>query len=294
MTLIVDMETMVHRVVFEFGHIASDIDSSHESNLSGAAARLGSPHVDTSALQGTLRTAAQAVRTALANFDGRGLSGGRPTQYQLDVVADTAACDVLMAAGLEVFSEETGRQGSGELLAVIDPVDGSTNTDRGIPFSCISICVLDMQGPLVGMVESLTTSVRYEAVRDQGSTRDGISISTSGAIELTDCVIGVNGILLERPPWRQTRMMGAAALEMCLVADGALDGYVQTSGATIHPWDYLAAMLIVREAGGVVLEADGAALVVTEASPRRPVVAATRALADALAVNASVVSHRLA
>ena len=249
--------------------------------------------MDPSSLQATLRAAAAAVRSALDSFEGSGLSGVRPTQYELDLVADAAACSVLLEAGLAVFSEETGHQGTGDLLAVIDPVDGSTNTDRGIPFSCVSICVLDADGPLAGLVTSLTTSVRYEALRGAGATRDGVAISTSGATEPEGCIIGVNGFLVERPPWAQTRTMGAAALEMCLVAEGALDGYVQTSGATIHPWDYLAAMLIVQEAGGTVLEADGAELILVEALPRRPVVASTQALAELLAQDPAVVAHRL-
>jgi myo-inositol-1(or 4)-monophosphatase len=238
--------------------------------------------VDPRTLVATLGEAAVAIRRALETFEGSGLSGGRPTQYELDVVADEAGCAVLAAAGLAVFSEETGRQGTGDLLAVIDPVDGSTNFDRGIPFSCVSICVLDEVGPLVGLVESLTTGVRYEAVRAGGATRDGQAIATSAATSPSGCVVGVNGVLASRPPWAQTRTMGAAALEMCLVAEGALDAYVQARPAVLHPWDYLAALLIVQEAGGCVLEADGKELLVAEAVPRRPLVAATTELAEQL------------
>jgi fructose-1,6-bisphosphatase/inositol monophosphatase family enzyme len=250
--------------------------------------------VDPASIQATLREAADAVRNALSTFEGQGLSGKRPTQYELDLVADESACSVLLEAGFAVFSEESGARGSGELVAVIDPVDGSTNADRGIPFYCVSICVLDEQGPLAGLVESLPTNSRYEAVRGQGATRDGQSISTSGATEEAGSVVGVNGVLTEPPPWAQSRTMGAAALEMCLVADGALDGYVQAGGAAIHPWDYLAAMLIVQEAGGTVLEADGSDLVLVEALPRRPVVGATKALAQRLLSNSSVRARPIA
>ncbi len=233
-------------------------------------------------LQPVLRDAARAVRAALATFEGHGLSGGRPTQYGLDLVADAAACSVLLAAGLSVFSEESGRQGEGELVAVIDPVDGSTNADRGIPFYCVSICVLDDQGPRVSMVEGLPTGVVYEAVRAEGATRDGVPISTSGKTQEAGIMVGVNGVLSERQPWAQFRTMGAAALEMCLVADGALDGYVQAGGASLHPWDYLGAMLIVEEAGGYVAAEGDEPLVVIVDEPRRPVVAATKELAALL------------
>ena len=242
---------------------------------------------DVSQLQDTLRRAAIAVVEALDGFHGSGLSGRRHTQYELDVVADEAVCAVLLDAGLAVFSEESGTHGEGGLLAVVDPVDGSTNADRGIPFCCVSICVLDKQGPLVSLVRSIPTGVVYEAARGEGSTRDGLAIRSSGAQEEAGTIVGVNGILTDRPPWAQVRTMGAAALEICLVAEGALDGYVQVGGASIHPWDYLAGLQIVEEAGGCVLEASSAPLVITTPTPRRPVVAASRQLAEALRARVS-------
>jgi len=230
----------------------------------------------------TLREAAGEVRAALNGFGGSGLSGQRHGQYELDVVADDAACRVLLDAGFSVFSEESGQRGSGELLAVVDPVDGSTNADRGIPFCCISICVLDNQGPLVSLVESLPTGVIYEATRGKGATRDGIAISPSGAVDASEGVIAVNGVLTTRPRWGQVRTLGAAALEICLVADGALDAYLQVGGAAIRPWDYLAGLQIAQEAGASVRSADGEELLIRFDAPRRPLVAATDALADAL------------
>jgi myo-inositol-1(or 4)-monophosphatase len=116
-------------------------------------------------------------------------------------------------------------------------------------------------------------------VRGHGATRDGERIATSGKTEEAGIMVGVNGVLSERQPWAQVRTMGAAALEMCLVADGALDGYVQAGGASLHPWDYLGAMLIVEEAGGYVAAEDDEPLIVVVDEPRRPVVAATKELA---------------
>ncbi len=78
------------------------------------------------------------------------------------------------------------------------------------------------------------------------------------------------------------RTLGSAALELCLVADGSLDGYVQVGGAAIHPWDYLAGLHIVQEAGGAIRSIDGDELIVQEDVPRRPLAAATEVLADEL------------
>lgn len=234
-------------------------------------------------LQELLRRAADAVASSLADFEGGGLSGRRHGQYELDLVADDACCSVLLGAGLSVFSEESGRRGGGEVVVVVDPVDGSTNTDRGIPFSCTSLCAIDAQGPLSSLVRSLTTGVTYEASRGAGATRDGLVISPSPTVSPASSVVGVNGVLSGHPGWSQVRTLGAAALEICLVADGALDAYAQVGGAAIHPWDYLAGMQIVHEAGGAVRSLDGGELLVVEAVPRRPLVAGTSELADLLA-----------
>ncbi len=229
-----------------------------------------------------LRAAAQAVKEALEGFQGSGLSGQRHDQYALDLVADRAACDVLSAAGLSIFSEESGHTGGGGLVAVVDPVDGSTNADRGIPFYCVSISVLDERGPLVSLVENLAVGTRYEAQRGAGATRNGAPIAVSGASDPARSIVGVNGVLGFLPGWAQVRTMGAAALELCLVAEGALDAYLQAPGAAIHPWDYLAGMQIAEEAGAAIRSSDGRELVILEATSRRPLVAASDALADAL------------
>lgn len=226
-----------------------------------------------------LEDAADAVGAALAHFDGKGFSGRRPTQYLLDEVADRAALDVLLAAGFQVFSEETGLQGKGELTAVIDPVDGSTNCDRGVPFYCTSLCVLDDEGLRAGLVRNLVTGTTYTATRGGGAFRDGEPIAPSGQVNLRDSLVGVNGLYSKKGLWRQTRSLGAAALEMCLVADGSLDAFMQALPACVHPWDYLAAMLICREAGAIVQAFEGEELVIVEAVPRHPIVAATPELA---------------
>jgi fructose-1,6-bisphosphatase/inositol monophosphatase family enzyme len=230
-----------------------------------------------------LREAATAVRGALETFDGAGLSGKRHGQYELDLVADAAAVDVLLGAGLAVFSEESGHQGEGAITVVVDPVDGSTNCDRGIPFYCVSLCALDGEGPLVGLVENLPVGTRYEAIRGEAAWRDGRVITTTDETDPTRAIVGVNGSLTMNFGWGQHRTLGAAALELCLVAEGALDAYLQAPGHAIHPWDYLAGVLIAEEAGATVVVPADEELVVLRPEPRRPVVAATPELAVALA-----------
>ncbi len=231
-----------------------------------------------------LDEAVAAVRAALDVLDDWGPSGGKPGQYKLDLAADGAALPVLHGAGLAVLSEESGRTGDGPsgLLAVIDPVDGSTNAHRGVPFYATSICVLDVEGPRVGVVTNQATGVRFAAARGAGAERDGRQIAPSGCDDLGRAIVGISGFPGLAPGWAQFRALGAASLECCAVAEGVLDAYVVVGRSTLYGWDYLAGLLVCREVDAAARERDGRELVVRDASSRRPVVAATAELADRL------------
>ena len=138
--------------------------------------------MDGTELLGVLGEAVEAVAASLRGLADWGLAGTRPGQYRSDLVADAAAVGVLTAAGLGVLSEESGLSaGASEqaLLAVLDPVDGSTNASRRLPWYATSICVLDREGPLAALVVNQATGTRYEAVRGGGARRDGEVIAPS-------------------------------------------------------------------------------------------------------------------
>jgi fructose-1,6-bisphosphatase/inositol monophosphatase family enzyme len=240
--------------------------------------------VDDLGLLGVLDEAVGAVRRALDALADWGPSGTRPGQYRLDLAADAAALPVLHRAGLAVLSEESGATGDGSsgLLAVLDPVDGSTNAHRGIPYYATSICVLDDLGPRVGVVVNQAIGTRYAAVRGQGAEKDGGSIAPSGCEDLARAVVGISGFPGRHPGWAQFRALGAASLECCAVAEGVLDVYMVAGRSTLYGWDYLAGLLICTEAGASAGERDGTSLTVREAEARRPVVAATAALVQQL------------
>jgi myo-inositol-1(or 4)-monophosphatase len=233
---------------------------------------------------GVLDDAVQAIGQALDGLSDWGLAGTRPGQYHLDLAADGAALPILHGAGFAVLSEESGMTGesTSRFLAVIDPVDGSTNAHRKIPFYATSICVLDAEGPLVGLVVNLATGSRYAAVRGGGADRDGAALKPSGCLELSSAIVGISGFPGHHPGWAQFRTLGAASLEFCAVAEGVLDAYMLVGRSTLYGWDYLAGLLICQEAGAVVVERDGAELVVRDDAPRRPIVAATSQLAARL------------
>jgi len=240
--------------------------------------------VDEDRLLQVLDNAVFAIRGALDGLDEWGLAGTRVGQYHLDLAADAAALPLLHEAGLAVLSEESGVTGDADaaLLAVIDPIDGSTNAHRGIPFYATSICVLDTQGPLVGVVVNQATGTRFDAVRGGGARRDGDAITPSGCAELSTAIVSISGFPGHHPGWAQYRALGAASLEFCAVAEGMVDAYMVVGRSTLFGWDYLAGMLVCAEAGAVTMERDGADVVVRDDSPRRPIVAATDGLAAQL------------
>jgi myo-inositol-1(or 4)-monophosphatase len=230
--------------------------------------------------------AARAVHRVVETIRGDELRlrTDRPGQYALDIVADEAACAVLERAEVRIVSEESGvheREGA-QVTVVVDPVDGSTNCSRGIPYWATSICALDGDGPLAGLVVNQATGVCTTAIRGVGAYRDGERIHASGVNKVEDAMVHLSGAPLRMLPWKQFRTLGSAALGLCEIASGALDGFVDT-GPYHAPWDYLAGYLACIEAGAVVCDVVGRELVTDSIEERRQLIAAaTPALAGLL------------
>ncbi len=229
-----------------------------------------------------LRECARAVGDAVAGSRHQGLSGQRESQYVLDVIADDVATHILRGAGFRVISEESGSTGEGAYAVVVDPIDGSTNADRGIPFFATSLAVMRGDELVAGLVMNHATGVCYEAQRGAGATRDGVAIRSSSVTSIDGAVIAFSGLPSSHGGWAQFRALGAASLEVCLVADGSLDAFSVTRHTRLHPWDYLAGLLIARESGAADADYDGGDLVTASMESRRPVFAGTASLRDAL------------
>jgi myo-inositol-1(or 4)-monophosphatase len=228
--------------------------------------------------------AADAARASLTPLKGaaRRARTERPGQYALDLMADAAVLPILHDVGVAVVSEESGRSGRDDaaVTVVLDPVDGSTNCSRDIPYWSISLCALDADGPLCALVVNQATGVRTTAVRGKGAWRDGEPVAPSAVTRVEHAVVSFSGNPQRRLPWQQLRSLGSAALELCDVAAGALDAYLTSWQA---PWDYLGGVLVCREAGATVVDAHDGELVVTDPDARRQLVAAsTPELLDAV------------
>lgn len=234
-----------------------------------------------------LEACAAAQRGALAGLDGDARRGRteRRGQYALDLVADAAILPLLHAANLRVLSEESHWSGpeDSEITIVLDPVDGSTNCARGIPYWAFSACALDAQGPLCALVTNSATGRRFSAVRGEGARCDDQPLRAATTTRIEDSVLVYTGPPDRDLPSKQYRVLGSTALTLCDVAAGGIDALVDFVDEQ-KPWDYLGGLLVAREAGAVVRDFEDRDLVVADADvTRRLVAAATDALADEIA-----------
>jgi myo-inositol-1(or 4)-monophosphatase len=225
----------------------------------------------------------RSVRTALnglTDWSLLGSEGAHAGQYRHDVVADEVALGILDAAGVGVLSEESGlRRADASVVVVIDPIDGSTNASHQLPWYATSLCAVDADGPRVAMVVNQASGVRYTAVRGGGAFRDGQPIHASTTESFRKSIVAVSGLPPRWLGWKQFRALGAAALDLCAVADGTLDAFIDCSRNALGVWDYAGAYLVCREAGAVIADSLGRDLIVLDPEARRtPVGAATPAL----------------
>ena len=200
---------------------------------------------------------------------GRGADGAPTTR--IDRVAETAVLERLNDSGvkLDVLSEEAGFiPRGGEGLLVLDPVDGTHNALRGVPAYSVSLAIghkrlADIEE---GLVRDLVTGATYYAARGKGSTLDGRPIHAA-RFDPNDTLFSVYlGANAEAEATRiaakarRVRNLGVASLDLCLVARGAADVYYLHSREErlkLRACDIAAGTLIVREAGGQVLDLSG-------------------------------------
>ena len=233
-------------------------------------------------LHEVLEEAAAAIRAALGALDDWGPAGTKPGQYNSDIAADAAAVEVLAGHGLGVLSEETGRHHPERAITVVvDPLDGSTNASRGIPWYAISLCAVDAEGALAALVVNLPGNIAFRAERGAGATADARTISPSSRTAMKESLVALSGYPRQYLGWYQYRSFGAAALDLCAVASGVVDAYLDCSWNAHGPWEYLGGMLVCQEAGAFVVDAQQRDLVTLEYTDRRtPIAAGTSALLE--------------
>jgi fructose-1,6-bisphosphatase/inositol monophosphatase family enzyme len=219
-----------------------------------------------------------AQRDAVASLAGaarRARADGHAGQYALDVVADTAILEVLAPTEVAVVSEESGRSGPADaaITVVVDPVDGSTNCARGIPYWAISLCAVDGDGMRCALVANGATGERMTAVRGEGAWSDGQPLRASDTARLSDSVVAFETCPPDDWGWKQCRILGSTALSLCDLGAGRIDAWASLDAAA-SPWDYLGGLLVAREAGAQVADVRDRDLVVSDVDVERQLLGA--------------------
>ncbi len=162
------------------------------------------------------------------------------------------------------FGEEGGREASASGITwVVDPIDGTVNFLYAIPAYAVSVAAVDRQERSVaGAVVDVSTGTVYSAARGGGATRDGAPIRVRPVAPMAERLFltgfqyqqevrRLQGPAVARlvTEVRDIRRMGSAALDLCAVACGTADAYVEEG---LHLWDRAAAGLVAEEAGAVV------------------------------------------
>jgi myo-inositol-1(or 4)-monophosphatase len=219
-------------------------------------------HAKTRVLAGTARASMQM---------GRGAGGDM--SRRIDLVAEKTVIELLRKRRIDatIIGEECGRIEGRSGYIVMDAIDGTTNAVRGIPFFCCSIAfATDFRLSTVtdAAIIDLARGDLYHASEGRGAFLNGRRISAKKESP-PDPTIGVNvsGVkpsVVERlapiiAAADHTRQFGANALEMCFLARGFLDAYIDLRGK-IRPTDIAAGYLIAREAGAKVYSDDGSDL----------------------------------
>ncbi len=198
-----------------------------------------------------------------------------------------------------LLSEESGAIALGpappELRFVLDPVDGSDNYARGLGLSAVCLAVLPVAAPLAvanvewSLVGELESATPLLARRGRGAYRGETPVRTSGVERIEEAFVSVELNHFAPPPAlgaimvraRGVRCWGCASRALTLVATGALDAHIDIR-RRVTPESFLAAALVVEEAGGCVLDALGQPVRAAKQLTERfsLVAAATRKLAD--------------
>lgn len=223
----------------------------------------------------TAREAAlEAGRILRDNF-----SGNRKITYKgeinlvtdMDMRSERAVVETLRRAFPEhgiTAEEETTIENKSPFRWIIDPLDGTTNYAHGYPCFSVSIALEHDKEVILGVVYDPMREELFTAQKGQGSYLNGAKIAVSNVDMLIKSLLAT-GFPYDRTVSeknnldyfsallmvsQEVRRDGSAALDLCYVASGRLDGFWELK---LQPWDVAAGSLIVREAGGMVSDFSG-------------------------------------
>jgi myo-inositol-1(or 4)-monophosphatase len=205
-----------------------------------------------------------------------GVGAGGDAIKRVDLSAEEAIIETIVEneVSFTLVSEESGIREFGttprDWYMTVDPIDGTTNLVRGLPFYCTSLAVSNkptLSAVFAACVTDLFHNLSYTALQGKGAFRDGKKIVPSAVTSLTEAVIGLDlntykvkavapqlSELIQAT--KHIRHFGANALELCYVANGLTDAFVDIRGK-LRATDVAAGFFILKEAGGIVTSPEG-------------------------------------
>lgn len=225
------------------------------------------------------QVAAEIVLPTLGRDEGHHWSSATQVHTEADDRAGAALAELFAASfpgqGLIIEDRDDcpGSGDAGELTWYIDPIDGSANHLRGIPYVSLTAGLLRGDEALVGVVHDLLRGNTLSAYQGGGARRSNAEGSETPAVSTVDCLADAMAVVhlarrgpimgregaLTRLLWsiRKMRCMGSIALDLALLAAGEVDLLVVGRGGPQRTLDILGGLVLLREAGGTAVSADG-------------------------------------
>jgi myo-inositol-1(or 4)-monophosphatase len=208
------------------------------------------------------------------NQTSYGTGAGGDTTFQIDRIAENIIIDTIKHHSIDftLISEEAGIKKIGknpQYYVTIDPIDGTTNALRGIPFVATSIAISkkpQLQNITHALVTDLHRDATYMAQKGDGAQKNNKKIKPAKTSASKNLTLGIEILLKTRQhikaakailhSTKHPRHLGADALEICYVADGTTDGFIDLRDK-LRVTDMAAAQLILTEAGGIITRPNG-------------------------------------
>lgn len=190
----------------------------------------------------------------------------------VDIGAEERIRSILLERipGIRIIGEELGADGAVDdgLVAVVDPLDGTTNYLHGFPAYCVSICIALDGHPVAAAVHDVARGGVYTATAGGGAFVDGAPLRVSPIDRPARALLGTGfpfkdmqqaDLYLAQmrafmPLVSGMRRAGSAALDLVDVSRGRFEGFWELM---LNPWDFAAGLLLIREAGGRVTDLEG-------------------------------------
>ncbi len=225
-------------------------------------------------LRASLALAERAARLAGALLRERGpvalvAESQRDVKLDADHRAEAAIVRALQAGSdFAVLAEEQGAIAgriAGSWRWIVDPLDGSLNYLRGMPFCAVAVALCEGDEPVAGVVYDFHRDEMFTGLVGEGAWLNGAPVCVSAIEEQERAVLGtgfpagsdfapesLGGFVSQVREYRKVRLLGSAALSLAYVATGRLDAYLERD---IKLWDVAAGLALVRAAGGRILRA---------------------------------------